>query len=147
MKNQVFITLIGAFCLVLVSKFAYSQDQIQPKKYDNPQWKRIVAVDYKPGKYGRAKEIIYSYYRKAAEKAGTQPPQTIELQTGEWDVLYIWNLEDGIETLDWEVSPNSIAWRKALNEIMGGEEKAAEIIKEYQSTVARSENNIGRALD
>jgi hypothetical protein len=147
MKNQVFITLIGAFCLVLVTKFAYGQDEIQPKKYDNPQWKRVVYMDYKPGKYGRAQEIIYSYYRKAAEKAGTMPPKTIEFETGEWDVLLIWDLADGIESLNWDVSPNGIAWRKALNEIMGGEEKAAEIISEYQSLIARSKSNIGRALD
>lgn len=147
MKKRLSVTFACAFCLVMLSKYAYSQDDLQPKKYDNPQWKNVVVVDYKPGMYDRAKDIIDNYYRKASEKAGTLPPATIEFQTGEWDVLLIWDLVDGVESMNWEVSPNSIAWRKALNEIAGGKEKADEIIKEYQNTVARSKNNIGRLLD
>jgi len=145
MKKVFSITLICALFAILTSNMAYSQDEMQAKKYDNPEWKRIAVVKYKPGMYGKARNIIDNYYRKAAEKAGMSIPYTIELKTGDWDILIIWDMKDGIEAMNWEVSPENVKWRKALNEVAGGKEKADEISKEYSSTIARSHSNLGIA--
>jgi len=115
------------------------------KKYDNPQWYNIVHVDYLPGKYNKARKIISDYHKKASTMAGTPGPVMIlEMNSGSYDIMTVWHMKDGIESLNWVTSPDNIKWRKAMNEIAGSSEKADKIIKEYQSYIASSSNSIGR---
>lgn len=118
----------------------------EAKRMDNAQWKSVVMVDFHAGKEGRAQEIIDMYYRKAAEKAGTPTPElVIDLETGEWDMMIIWHMQGGIDDMNWEVHPNGVKWRQALNEVCGGEDKAAEILNEYSGLIARSTSAIGHS--
>ncbi len=115
------------------------------KKYDNPQWYNIVHVDYLPGKYNKARKVISDYHKKASVKAGTPGPvMTLEMNSGSYDIMAVWHMKDGIESLNWETSPDNIKWRKAMNEIAGSAEKATEVIKEYQSYIASSSTSIAR---
>ncbi|WP_185153297.1 hypothetical protein, partial [Fulvivirga lutimaris] len=87
----------------------------------------------------RAREIIANYHQKASEKAGTPGPEMVlEMNSGEWDIMAIWGMKGGISDMDWEVNPNGIKWRKAMNEIAGSAEKAQAIIDELDSLVDRS---------
>lgn len=118
--------------------------QTQPKKYDNPQWKRITYTDYKPGKSDRAREIINNYHLKASLKTGGGPEMVLEMSSGEWDVMSVWGMKGGISDMDWQTSPGNIAWRNAMNELAGGADKAQAIIDELNSLVDRSTTHIGR---
>lgn len=119
----------------------------EAKKYENPEWYQFVYVDYHPGMMGEARDIIQNYYKKAAAKAGTPVPvMEISLAAGEYDMLVVWKMADGVESLNWQTSPNQVKWRKALNEVAGGEDKAMEILKKYQSCVSSSSSNMGRKL-
>ena len=140
------LILLTALTLVLQMKPnpVNAQDEATPKKYENVSWKTVVYVDYRPGKQQRAMEIISDYFAKASVNAGTPQPETvIDMSTGGWDLIIIWNMKDGVESLNWEVSPDDIVWRKALNEIAGSADKAQEILDEYSSLVARGTSNIG----
>ncbi len=131
-------------CLVFGFQGMFAQE-MTAKKYDNPQWYNIVYVDYLPGKYNKARAIIQDYFIKASEQAGTPGPvMVLEMNSGPYDIMALWHMKDGIESMNWEVSPNDVKWRKALNEIAGSAEKASEIQKEYQSYIASSSNSIGR---
>jgi hypothetical protein len=129
---------IGAFLLVTVlflSGNLAAQD-MEAKKYDNPEWYQVVHVDYVAGKEEAARKLINDYFKKAGQKAGTPGPiMELALSTGEYDYLYIWKLEDGIQSLDWQMSPTSVTWQKAFQEMVGGKEKAKEIGDEYSSYV------------
>ena len=128
-----------------VSVTTSAQDDIQGKKYDNPQWKRVVLIDYKSGMSGPARELINKYHKKATEVAGTPGPEMIlELHSGEYDLMAIWAMEGGIEDMNWDISPNGIKWRKAMNELAGGAEKATAIMKEYSSMVNKSTSYIAK---
>ncbi len=62
---------------------ANAQSDAQAKKYVNPQWKRIVLVDYASGQAGRARQIVNDYYKKAGAKAGTPGPEMeLAFETG-----------------------------------------------------------------
>ncbi len=129
-------------CFILSSTITKAQEA---KKYDNPQWKTIVYIDFEVGKQGRAQEIIKDYFVKAADKAGTPKPEyVLNMNSGEWDMILIWNMEDGIESMNWETSPNGVKWQKAFNEVCGGEEKAKAISSEYDAGVARAYSDVGR---
>lgn len=112
------------------------------KKYDNPAWKNVVMVDYHSGKLGRALEIIDDHFQKAAEKSGTSSPMRLVMETGEYDLLLIWDMKGGIEDMNWERSPENIKWWTALSEQEGGEEKAQALMTEYQSLIRSGTSNL-----
>ncbi|MFY0654899.1 MAG: hypothetical protein JXQ96_22910 [Cyclobacteriaceae bacterium] len=144
MKNLILqIAIAGA--LIFGSTNASAQASDQPSKYENPEWKSVVYVDFKSGKYGRAKEIVDKYYLPASKKSGTPGPEMVlEMRTGEWDLMIIWGFEGGISDMDWKNSPNNIAWTKALNELAGGADKAKAIREEYSGLISRSSSQIGK---
>lgn len=147
MKSIVSILASTAFLLFSFSNLS-AQTEMTAKKYDNPQWQRIVYVDYHAGMEGKARDIITDYFEKAAIKAGTtRPAARIEMSTGQYDNIYIWNMEGGLEDMNWEVSPTNIKWRQALVTIAGSEEKADAIQAEYRSCVRSSKVELGRKID
>ncbi|UJH67770.1 hypothetical protein [Allomuricauda sp. SCSIO 65647] len=139
------IKIIGlGICLLFGVQDLLSQEMAS-KKYDNPQWYNIVYVDYKPGTYDKAQSIIQDYFIKASEKAGTpQPVMALELNSGSYDSMLLWHMKEGVEGMNWDISPDDVKWRTALNEIAGSAEKASEILKDYQSCIASSSNTIAR---
>ncbi|WP_394172449.1 hypothetical protein [Thalassotalea litorea] len=114
------------------------------KRYDDSvKWKNVVKITYKIGKRDDALKIIRDYYQVASEKAKTPMPEMVmEMHTGDYDLLVIWHMQNGIEDMTWETNPDSVAWRKALNDVAGSEEKAQEILDEYVSYIAHAENEI-----
>ena len=89
-------------------------------------------------------EIISDHFQKAGEKAGTpRPLGTLHYQTGEWDMLVVWDLEGGMADLEWYRTENQIKWFAALAEQEGGEEAAAALMAEYRSLVDESESDVG----
>ena len=145
MKKIVCVSLLMGLFIVITSVSASAQEDTAAKKYDNPQWKRVVLVDYKPGQTNKAREIINNYHKKASKMAGTPGPEMIlELHSGEYDLMAIWAMQGGIEDMNWEISPNNIRWRKAMNELAGGAAEAAAIMQEYSSLVNKSTNYIAK---
>ncbi len=139
------IKIIGLAVCVLFGMQDLQGQEMTAKKYENPQWYNVVYVDYKPGTYNKAMSIITDYFMKASEQAGTpQPVMAFELNSGSYDNMMVWHMKDGIESMNWDVSPDNIKWRAALNEIAGSAEKAGELLKDYQSCIASSSNTIAR---
>lgn len=139
------------FCLLItmatlmVTAVATAQDNPEPKKFDNPEWKRVVLVDYHPGKTGKAMEIIKNYYKKTDAKIGSSgPDMELMLYSGEYDFMLIWSMEDGLEEMNWEVSPRGIEWQKAFEELAGGKEEAQKIRDDYSSYVRSSTSYLTR---
>ncbi|QDP01916.1 hypothetical protein [Thalassotalea sp. PS06] len=132
-------SIICATTLTLTSASAE-----EGKRYDESvKWKNIVQITYKIGKRDAALKIISDYYKKASEKAKTPMPEVVmEMHTGDYDLLVVWHMENGVEDMTWEQNPNGMAWRKALNEIAGSEEKAQEILDNYASYIDHAENQI-----
>ncbi|MEF8794980.1 MAG: hypothetical protein V5A22_01625 [Salinivenus sp.] len=106
-------------------------------------WNYAALIDYKPGKKGRAMEIIGDHFIPAYNQAEVPVPRAIELQTGPWDVLLVGPMGDGPSQMTWETSPQQIEIRKAMVEMMGSEEEVEKISEEYQSLIARSTEHLG----
>lgn len=123
----------------------YAQEEMQAEKYDDPQWYWVVKVDYAPGKMDRAMELINTYFKKASDDAGLPGPiMAMEMSSGDYDMLYVWHMKEGIEGMNWKTSPNDVKWFQAMTKIAGGPEKAQEIWQEYESCIARSEADLAR---
>lgn len=124
-----------------------AQEPTQAKKYDNPKWTRIELIKYKEGKAARGSEIIKNYFLPACKKSNTPAPALVDIITGDWDLMAIWNMEGGIEEMNWETSPNDIKWMKAIGDIAGSTDKAKSIIDEFSSIVERKTSYIGRSAN
>ncbi len=134
-------TILTVSLIILCSSLnsANAQEQMQAKKYENPQWKIVELVEFKHDKMDRVREIIKNYFIKAAEKAGSRQRSTIlELETGEWDMMLVWDMKEGLEEMNWQTRPDDIKWMNALNEIAGGTDKATAILDEWASLVVHS---------
>jgi hypothetical protein len=139
-------TILNAALIVLFSSLisANIRAQTQAKKYDNPKWKSITFIQFKEGKMDRVREIIDNYFVKAAEKSGTPTPSMVsELVTGEWNMVVVWDMKEGVDALNWETSPDDVKWMTAMNEI-AGTDKAKAILDEWSSLIVRTNSYLGR---
>ena len=140
-------------CLTVPCMFVFAilssvnAQEMKSKKFDNPQWKTVSFLKFKSGKADRAREIIRNYYEKAAQKATvSSPAMAVDLVTGEWDLMVVWDMKGGIEEMNWEVSPDNVKWMTALNEIAGGGDKAKAILDEFSSLIDRESTSLGKTM-
>jgi len=136
------IIVLGFSCIALIyTPLVTAKDA---KRYDDSvMWKNVVKINFKIGKRSDALKIINEHFRPATKKAKTSPPELLlEMSTGDYDLLVVWHMEGGINDMTWDVSPDNITWRKALNELSGGKDKAQKVIDEYRSYIESAENDI-----
>ncbi len=142
-KFILYVTMIF-FCNLFTINLAHAQE-MKAKKYDNPKWKTITFMKFKAGKYDRAKEIIKTYYEKAGQKAGLSgPSMVVDIMSGEWDMMVVWDMKGGIEEMNWEISPDNVKWMTAMNEIAGSADKAKGVLDEFSSLITRETTYIGK---
>lgn len=139
-----FASIAAAIALAATPAVAIADEHEEgPTIRENVDYLNIIMVDIKPGKRGRAEEIIDDYFRKASKAAGTQQPYLVHLQTGSWDFIVAWDMKDGPAELTYTNNPDGAKWFAALAELTGGEEQAQALWDEYQSLIARSTTMIG----
>lgn len=144
MKKLVIITVLFLF---LIPSSAPGQET-GPKKYQNAEWFEIVQVKYKAGKKENAQAIIKDYFMATGREANIPGPHLIlDLVSGEWDMVFLWKLEEGIETLNYEISPTGAKFREAFLKKVGGQEKAKEIWEEYYSYILDWKSEFARSWE
>ena len=120
-----------------------AQEEVKPAKYENVTWHRVVLVNFKAGKTGRAKEII-KIYKAAGTAAGLKNPQTYWLMSGDYNMMTVWTLEGGLTDMEWDISPNGIKWRAEMIKKLGSEEEVRKLQEEFQSLQQSSTSYIAR---
>ena len=138
------LAVAAALSMFAVPASAQEDEDGPMTQGDDAHYIRSTLVKFKPGKRERAFEIIAEHFMAAGEKAGTPGPLgVIHYQTGDWDALFVWDLEGGMADLEWYRSPNNIKWWAALAEQEGGKEAASKLMAEYQSLVAKAKTDVG----
>ncbi len=130
------------FCFTSISA---QEEEMTPKKYENPEYYFITFIKFETGKVMPAKKIIQDYFVPSGVKANVPgPAMMLDLVTGEWDMMVSWKLKDGLEAINWEMSPDDVKWGKAFQEMAGNREKAEEINAEWQSYIKASKTQLAR---
>lgn len=130
------LAVVVAFAIAIAALPAAAQDEVlQAKKYDSLEWFQLVSVQFESGKMEDALKIIKEHFVPAAEASGFKMPKVFQCYSGEWDVMFLFHLEEGITELEWELSPSSIKWFTALVELEGGLEAAEKIYAEYEDMI------------
>ena len=143
--NYYMSVITVSVALIFFSTPALAQDD-GPRKRENVEYVRVNFTEYKLDKRDEAREIIADHFIPANEKAGTPGPMlTIDLQSGEWDTIDIWVLEEGMADLEWTrvSSPNFVKWKAALDEQAGGEDEGWEIINRFRAAIASRRTEVG----
>ena len=136
-------TLLAIVFLFGAMNLASSQE-MSAKKYDNPTWVNMVYIKFKPMKKGSAMELIEQYFAKADENAGIDPPTAYHFATGNYDMLVIWEMKEGVETLNYEMTPDDVKWMKEMAKLTGGQDKAMAKLEEFYSYVEDWETSLAR---
>ncbi len=110
--------------------------ELKAKKHENLKWYYVSLVKFEDGKMEDAKKIIDDYFIPTDEEAGHQAPiAELDLLFSEWDQIVIFPMEEGLEALEWEMSPRNVEWMKIFNKRAGSQEKAKEIMDNFESYI------------
>jgi len=106
-------------------------------------WHTITVVDYKPGTLEEAKVIIQKF-ETATETAGTTLPVIYWFESGKYDMVVTWKLNDGPADLKGKWSPAGETWWNALVAQEGSEEAALQLQATYNELIASSVTSVAR---
>lgn len=105
-------------------------------------WYRVELIKWKPGKGGRAHEII-EMFEKADVETGMKGVIDIHLNTGEWDSIVAFPMTAGIAQMGWATNPEDKKWEEVFARQVGGEDKAKALYEEFDSLIADRERHVG----
>ena len=138
------IAVALAFPMAALPAQADNHQQAQPERIDTHGWAMIEYIKLKPGAGQRAEEIVRDYFLPADRMVDAQSGiHGLHMMTGEWDMVYVFPLKDGVTDLTWRRSPDQIAWIEKMAEIAGGMDQAMAIMTEWDSLVAHRERALG----
>lgn len=142
MKNVIQVAL--AVLVMIACTGMLQAQEMKVKKYDNPEWVRVAYVKFKPMMKDRAQAIIKDYFMKADMNLGNPGPMAFDMASGEYDMLVIFQLEEGLETLNYEMSPDDVKWMQEMSKLTGGPDKAMAKLQEFYSYVDRWDSELAR---
>lgn len=116
--------------------------EMKVSKHENPEWVRIAYVKFKPMMKDKAKSIINDYFMKAGQNSGGLQPTSYDLASGEYDMLVIFPMEKGIETLNYKMTEDDVKWMSEMSNLTGGPDKAMAKMQEFYSYVAKMDSDI-----
>ena len=129
---------------LFLSAFLYAHpEEPTPEANNKVIWHSITMVEYKPGTADEARAMIQKF-EVAAEEAGTALPVTHWFESGKYDLIVTWKLNDGVTDFQGKWSPHGEAWWKALVKQEGSEEAARKLQDDYNNLVASSVTSVAR---
>ena len=148
MRKSILLAAALSLPLAAFSAPAMGQDsgEMKAERMEGVTWARVALTKFKPGKRERAIEIIKDYFAKADGMTGkASGVHGIHLNTGEWDVMYVFPMKGGPSDMTWLTSPDDIEWMNAMVKLTGSREKAIEIIAEFDSLILADTSFVGHA--
>jgi hypothetical protein len=140
---RTFKTGLTVFIFLIASSLSFGQE-MKAEKYENPTWVTMSYIKFKPMKKDAAMKIIDDYFVKADQNAGIKAPTVYHFVTGDYDMLVVWEMEEGIETLNYKLTPDDAKWFGEMAKLTGGQDKAMQKMDEFFSHVASWDNSLAR---
>lgn len=130
--------------ILLFPCYLMAQEE-QAKKLENVDWYWIIHLKFKIDKKAEAHEIIKNYWRPIENKIGREQ-NVYEFETGDWDLIRVVKMEEGISTMEWELSPMGIEYNKEFLKIAGSEESMNEVRKKWSECLQESKTEIAKTF-
>lgn len=141
MKNQ---TLLIA--ILLCPFLLLAQNDQTPTKHENVEWFWVIQVKFKIDKRAEAYEIIKNYWSPINSSIGTEQ-YGFQFETGEWDLIRVVKMPEGIATLEWELSPWNIQFNQEFLKLTGSEEAMLDVRKKWQECLQETRTEIAKRFN
>jgi hypothetical protein len=138
--KKFFVLLVPLFLGAIVSVHA---EEPTPSVNTDVMWHTITVIDYKPGTTDAAKALIQKF-ETASETSGTTLPEIYWFESGKYDLIVTWKLQNGPADLQEKWSPAGDTWWNALVAQEGSEAAAKKLQADYNELVASSVTSIAR---
>ncbi len=129
--------------LAFMPAAAQAQDAAQAEEVT---WASVTMTRFHTGKRDRALEIIKDYFAKADRMSGVDSGvHGIHLDTGEWDVIYVFPMKGGPGDLAKRNSSEDEKWMAEMIKLAGSKEAAEKLMAEFDTLIAAQVTQIGHA--
>ncbi|MEN8202646.1 MAG: hypothetical protein ABFS28_08630 [Bacteroidota bacterium] len=129
--------------LLLWSALIFSHPPDEPNTTSDVSWHSIRLIEFQTGSLDDAKQIIKKF-ESASEAAGLPATSIRWFESGKYDLVVIWELDQEPKDSEWNWSPMADVWWDSLVAQEGSEEAAKQIQDLYTSLVASTVTNIAR---
>jgi hypothetical protein len=123
--------------------FSHPPDEPNPAKISEVSWHSIRLVEFEAGSLDEVKKIIRKF-ESASEATGLSATSIRWFESGKYDLVVIWELDQKPIGSEWNWSPLADEWWNSLVTQEGSEEAALRIQDQYQSMVTSTVTNIAR---
>lgn len=137
------LALLIPLLLMSALIFSHPPDEPNPVKISEVSWHSIRLVEFESGSLDEVKKIIQKF-ESASEAAGLQATSIRWFESGKYDLVVIWELDQKPIGSEWNWSPLADEWWNSLVIQEGSEEAAKRIQDQYQSLVTSTVTNIAR---
>ena len=138
--KKIFALLAPLFLSAILSAHP---EEPTPSVNTDVMWHTIVVIDYKDGTLEAAKVLIQKF-ETASETAGVSLPEIYWFESGKYDLVLTWKLQDGPADLQEKWSPYGDTWWNALVAQEGSEEAAVKLHADYNELIASSVTSVAR---
>jgi len=129
--------------LLISAVLSAHPEEPTPPLNSDVMWHTITVVDYKSGTENEAKLIIEKF-EKASEASGATVPVIYWFESGKYDLVVTWKLNDGPADLQEKWSPDGTTWWNALVAQEGSEDEALQLQTTYNELIASSVTSVAR---
>jgi hypothetical protein len=140
MKKLIIAAAIAGIAVPFIAAPVVAQDGAP--ELSKVDWYRVQMIKWKPGKAGRAHEIIEMFEKVDAE-LGRTGVVDLHMATGEWDSIVAMPMPKGIAAMGWSSDPEEKKWEEAFSRQVGGDEKAKALWEELDSLISERQRHIG----
>lgn len=140
MRKLIVAAALAAFLTPITTVSVMAQST--PPELSKVDWYRVEMIKWKPGKGGRAHEIIEMFEKTDAE-LGFKGILDFHMSTGEWDSIVAMPMRGGIAQMGWANNPEDKKWDEAFAKQVGGMDKAKALYEEFDSLILERQRHVG----
>ena len=137
------IALIIPMLLMSAIIFSHPPDEPNPVNLSDVSWHSIRLVEFENGRIDEVKDIIHKF-ETASTSAGIPPTSVRWFESGKYDLVVIWEMDQQPAVSEWNWSPQVDKWWSSFVAQEGSEEAAQKIQDQYKSLVTSTVTNIAR---
>lgn len=137
------ITIILPLLLMSGIIFAHPPDDPIPGNLSGVSWHSIRLIEFENGHIDEVKDII-NKFETASVSAGIPATSVRWFESGKYDLVVIWEMDQKPAVAEWSWSPQVDKWWTSFVAQEGSEEAAQKIQDQYKSLVQSSVTNIAR---
>ncbi len=137
------LNIILPLLLISAIIFAHPPEEPNTVKLSGVSWHSVRLVEFENGRIDEVKQIIQKF-ETASASAGLPATSVRWFESGKYDLVIIWEMDQQPVVSEWNWSPQADKWWNSFVAQEGSEEAAKKLQDQYDSMVTSTVTNIAR---